>query len=77
MKLYAKGPQRDWSERQGLYVETCFDGFKAVCSALALLIMVILLGKMTWGSWDVVFGAGSLSVAVPVLMLALFSYSDC
>lgn len=77
MKHYAQGHQREWRECRGLYVETCFDGLKAALSALALLIIVLVVGMMVWGSWNIVFGAGSFFVTIPILVLTVFSYSDC
>jgi hypothetical protein len=66
-----------WEERRGHYIETCFDTTRLLCTTIILLILVIILGKLAWGSWDIVFGAGSFFVAIPMLVLTALSYTNC
>jgi hypothetical protein len=37
---------------------------------------VVAGGKLFWGSWEVVFGAGSFIVALPMLVLTMLSYYE-
>jgi hypothetical protein len=77
MKYFGAKHQQNWMERRGLYIETCFDTTRLLRITLILLILVIILGKLAWGSWDIVFGAGSFFVAIPILVLTTLSYTDC
>ena len=77
MKYFGATHQQHWSKKRGLYIETCFDTTRLLCTTLILLILVIILGKLAWGSWDIVFGAGSFFIAIPILVLVTLSYTDC
>jgi hypothetical protein len=41
-----------------------------------LTMLVTLGGKLVWNSWEIVFGAGSFFVAIPMLAMAAITYSD-
>jgi hypothetical protein len=43
---------------------------------LGILICVVAVGKLFWGTWEIVFGAGSFFVALPMLALSLLSYYE-
>lgn len=77
MKYFGAMHQQHWSTARGLYIETCFDTTRLLRTTLILLILVIILGKLAWGSWDIVFGAGSFFIAIPILVLTTLSYTDC
>jgi hypothetical protein len=77
MKYFRATYQRKWPKERGLYIETCFDTTRLLCTTLVLLILVTVLGRLAWGSWDIVFGAGSFCVAIPMLVLTALSYPDC
>jgi hypothetical protein len=77
MECFWERKQRDWPQETGLYIETCFDNRRLLYTTLFLLALVIALGKLAWGSWDVVFGAKSFFVAIPILVLTVISSRDC
>ena len=41
---------------------------------LGILLSVVTGGKFFWGSWEVIFGAGSFIVALSMLVLTVLSY---
>jgi hypothetical protein len=69
-------PQRRDLELDGLYVKEGWKIKRCFCIFGTLLVLVLFGGKLIWGSWEVVFGAGSFFIAVPMLVLAGLSYSD-
>jgi hypothetical protein len=40
------------------------------------MLFVISGGKLVWNSWEVVFGAGSFIVAIPMLVMAAVTYFE-
>ena len=77
MKYFCETRQQNWLKMRGLYIETCFDTTRLLRTTLILLVLVVIFGKLAWGSWDIVFGAGSFFVAIPILVLTTLSYTDC
>lgn len=69
-------PQNRYLELDGLYVETAWCPRKCLCVFLGILLSVVIGGKIFWGSWEVVFGAGSFIVALPMLLLTVLNYYD-
>jgi hypothetical protein len=43
---------------------------------VGLTLFVIFGGKLVWNSWEVVFGAGSFIVAIPMLAMTAITYSE-
>ncbi|USP82663.1 hypothetical protein yc1106_09937 [Curvularia clavata] len=70
------GGQTRYLQLDGLYIETTWDPIKCLYVFLGLLICAVVLGKLCWGSWEITFGAGSFLVALPMLVLTVFSYYD-
>lgn len=60
----------------GLYEETAWDISRFFYVFVGIVLIVIIGGKLIWRSWDIVFGAGSFCVAVPMLFLAAITYHD-
>lgn len=60
----------------GLHIQESWKVERICTIGVFLIAMVVLVGRVVWGSWDIVFGAGSFLVAVPMLILAIISYDD-
>jgi hypothetical protein len=43
---------------------------------VGLTLFVILGGKLVWNSWEVVFGAGSFFVAIPMLVMMAITHFE-
>jgi hypothetical protein len=43
---------------------------------IVLMLSVVLGGKLVWDSWEIVFGAGSFFVAIPMLVMAVITFSE-
>ncbi|XP_014550299.1 hypothetical protein COCVIDRAFT_43137 [Bipolaris victoriae FI3] len=69
-------PQNRYLELGGLYVETAWCPRKCLYAFLGILFSVLTGGKLFWGSWEVIFGAGSFIVALPMLVLTVLSCYD-
>ena len=41
-----------------------------------ILLCVVAGGKLYWGTWEIVFGAGSFFIALPMLALTLLSHYE-
>jgi hypothetical protein len=41
-----------------------------------LMIFVVLGGKLVWNSWEIVFGAGSFFVAIPMLAMMAITFTE-
>ncbi|KAH7062158.1 hypothetical protein B0J12DRAFT_227971 [Macrophomina phaseolina] len=60
----------------GLHIRETWK-VERICAVAAVLVAVVVMaGKVFWASWEVVFGAGSFFVAVPMLILAVLSYYE-
>lgn len=69
-------PESRYLELDGVYVETARCARKCLYVFLCSLLLVVIGGKFFWGSWEVMFGAGSFIIALPMLVLMVFSYHD-
>jgi hypothetical protein len=69
-------PQLRYLELDGLYAKETWKIRRCLYISGALVVLVILGGKFIWGTWEIVFGAGSFFVAVPMLILTVLSYSN-
>lgn len=73
-QTYRASPQlRDW-DVHGLYVEECVDPRRFLYVSFALVSIAVVLGKLIWTGWEIVFGAGSFLVALAMLLLTLLGY---
>ncbi|EUC41909.1 hypothetical protein COCMIDRAFT_39991 [Bipolaris oryzae ATCC 44560] len=71
----------DWSRNQiqleGLYVETAWCPIKSLVACLGILFSSVAIGRsFFWGSWEVIFGAGSFIIALLMLVLTILSRYD-
>jgi hypothetical protein len=39
-----------------------------------LTVLVLLAGKLIWGTWEITFAAGAFFIALPMLVLAVLSF---
>lgn len=69
-------PQNRDIKLNGLYVETKLDRIRCLSVFLGILLCVIAGGRLVWGTWEIVFGAGSFLVALPMLVLTLLSHYE-
>ncbi|KAH6637809.1 hypothetical protein C7974DRAFT_374445 [Boeremia exigua] len=69
-------PQNRYLELHGLYVETAWCPRKCLCVFLGILLSVVIGGKVFWGSWEIIFGAGSFIVALLMLVLTVLNLYD-
>lgn len=60
----------------GLYVRTRLNMKRFTCAFAALVLFVVFGGKLVWNSWELVFGAGSFIVAVPMLAMMAITHFD-
>jgi len=60
----------------GLYVRTRLNKDRCICAFASLVLFVVLGGKLVWNSWELVFGAGSFIVAVPMLAMMAITHFD-
>ena len=75
-RLKQPRPQNRDEKLNGLYVETKLDRIRCVYVFLGILLCVIAGGRLVWGTWEIVFGAGSFLVALPMLLLTLLSHYE-
>jgi hypothetical protein len=75
-QLQQPRPQNRDVKLNGLYVETKLDRIRCVYVFLGILLCVIAGGRLVWGTWEIVFGAGSFLVALPMLLLTLLSHYE-
>jgi hypothetical protein len=47
---------------------------RCVCIFGTLAALVLLVGKLIWGTWEITFAAGAFFIALPMLVLAVFSF---
>jgi hypothetical protein len=66
--------QNRYLKLNGLYVETVWSVSRCMSVFAVLLLCVVAGGKLIWGSWEIVFGAGSFFVTLPMLVLTALSY---
>jgi hypothetical protein len=57
-------------------LSTRLNVIRGICVLSGLTMLVTLGGKLVWNSWEIVFGAGSFFVAIPMLAMAAITYSD-
>jgi hypothetical protein len=69
-------PQNRYLILDGLYLSTRLNISRGICVLSGLVILVVLGGKLVWNSWEVVFGAGSFLVAIPMLAMAAITYFE-
>jgi hypothetical protein len=60
----------------GLFLRTRLNISKGICISLGLILFVVLGGKLVWNSWEIVFGAGSFVVAIPMLAMTVITYLE-
>jgi hypothetical protein len=60
----------------GLFLRTRLNTSKGICFFVVLTLSVILGGKLVWNSWEIVFGAGSFVVAIPMLAMTAITYFE-
>lgn len=75
-RLKQPRPQNRDERLNGLYVETKLDRIRCVYVFLGILLCVTAGGRLVWGTWEIVFGAGSFFVALPMLVLTLLSHYE-
>jgi hypothetical protein len=69
-------PQNRDLKLDGLYVKTRLNIRKGICMCVGLTLFVVLGGKLVWNSWEVVFGAGSFFVAIPMLVMMAVTHFE-
>jgi hypothetical protein len=74
--LYDYRPQIRNLRLNGLYVRTRLNISRGICMCVGLTLFVILGGKLVWNSWEVVFGAGSFFVAIPMLVMMAITHFE-
>jgi hypothetical protein len=60
----------------GLFLKTRLITSKGIFICVGLIAFVILGGKLVWNSWEIVFGAGSFIVAIPMLAMTAITYYE-
>jgi hypothetical protein len=69
-------PQNRDLTLHGLYISTRINIRRGICMFIVLMLSVVLGGKLVWDSWEIVFGAGSFFVAIPMLAMAVITFSE-
>lgn len=60
----------------GLYIETQWDWIRWIGVFMCIILCTVAVGKLVWNSWEVVFGAGSFMITLPMLALTAMSYFE-
>ncbi|KAJ5059265.1 hypothetical protein J3E74DRAFT_346147 [Bipolaris maydis] len=69
--------QNRYLELDGLYVETAWCPVKSLIAFLSTLFSSVIIGGIFfWGSWEIIFGAGSFILALLMLVLTVLSRYD-
>ncbi|KAJ5026982.1 hypothetical protein J3E73DRAFT_232819 [Bipolaris maydis] len=69
--------QNRYLELNGLYVETAWCPVKSLIAFLSTLFSSVIIGGIFfWGSWEIIFGAGSFIIALLMLVLTGLSRYD-
>jgi hypothetical protein len=69
-------PQNRDLSLDGLYISTRINIRRGIYIFVVLMLFVVLGGKLVWDSWEIVFGAGSFFVAIPMLVMAAITLSE-
>ncbi|OAL05398.1 hypothetical protein IQ06DRAFT_68332 [Phaeosphaeriaceae sp. SRC1lsM3a] len=69
-------PQNRDLSLEGLYLRTRLNISKGIFVCVGLILLTILGGKLIWNSWEIVFGAGSFIVAIPMLAMTAITFFD-
>jgi hypothetical protein len=68
--------QNRYLSLNGLYLKTRFNISRGIYVFVGLMIFVVLGGKLVWNSWEIVFGAGSFFVAIPMLAMMAITFTE-